>query len=230
MPWVMPTYRRPKQCEAVLRCIIEIGCSTPGVVIVNGTDDIDAYQKIKLPKGWEMIILPQNIGCCGAMNWYFNKYPNESFYGLACDDEWVYTSGWDKTLVAAAGTKYIAHANDHWQSGKRQHLYVTWGGDLLREIGWWALPGLWHWFHDDVHENLSNGLNNVKFCQDVMGSHKHYLAGKAEKDYTYQSGESRNGIDYLVFQKWMLTEYPALKKRLIEFYKEPKNETPQKTD
>ncbi len=225
MAWFLPTYRRPKECAAVIRCIMAVGCSTPGVVIVNGLDDVEEYKKIKLPKDWQMIFLPQNIGCCGAMNWAFRNYPNESFYGLLCDDEFIYSAGWDKTLIAAAGTKYIAHANDQWQSSKRQHLFVTFGGDLIRFIGFWALPGLWHWFHDDVFENLSNGLPTSKFCKDVMGEHKHYLAGKAKKDDTYKSGESRNGQDHMIFQRWMATEYPLLKRRLVEFYGEIKEKT-----
>lgn len=222
MAWLLPTYRRPERCAEVIRCINYVGCSTPGTVLVNGTDDVKEYQKIKLPKDWQMVILPQNIGCCGAMNWYFNKYPNEDFYGLICDDELVYSTDWDKTLIAAAGTKYIAHANDGWQSGKRNHLYTTFGGDYLRLLGYWALPGLWHWFFDNCHENLSAGLNNTRFCQDVKGAHKHYLAGKAEKDYTYESGESRNGMDQMIFQDWMINQYPALKRKLAAFYDQEK--------
>ncbi len=170
-----------------------------------------------------MVVLPQNIGCCGAMNWAFREYPNEPFYGLVCDDEWVYSAGWDKRLIDAAGSKYIAHGNDKWQSGKRQHAYVTFGGDLIRVLGWWALPGLWHWFHDDVFENLSNNLNNTRFCEDVLCEHKHYLAGKAEKDDTYKSGESRNGMDHMIFQRWLINDYPIIKRRLVEFYGDKRN-------
>ncbi len=218
MPWILPTYRRPDRCAEVIRCINYVGCSTPGIVVVNGMDDYQEYQKINLPKDWKMVFLPQNIGCCGAMNWAFHNYPNEPFYGLLCDDEYIYSSGWDTALVAAAGKNRIAHANDRWQSGKRQHLFVTFGGDLLRELGWWALPGLWHWYHDNVFESLSDGLDISRFCSDIIGEHKHYLAGKAEKDYTYQSGESRNGLDQLVFQHWMINEYPLLKRKLAKFY------------
>lgn len=218
MVWVLPTFRRPDKCAEVLKCIITVGCSTPGIVIVNGVDDINEYRKIKLPKDWQMVVLPQNIGVCGAMNWVFNKYPNEPFYGLVCDDEYIYSTDWDKALVAAAGSKYIAHANDGWQSGKRIHLYATWGGDLIREVGYWAIPGLWHWFFDNQWENLVSGLPAVNFCQDIKGAHKHYLAGKTEKDYTYSSGESRAAMDQMVFQNWLITEYPNLKRKIAKLY------------
>lgn len=225
--WILPTYRRPDKCNDVLKCIIAVGCTTPGIVIVNGMDDYIEYQKIELPKDWQMIFLPQNIGCCGAMNWAFNKYPNEPFYGLLCDDELIYSTDWDKTLTAAAGSKYMAHANDGWQSGKRPHCYVTWGGDLIREVGWMSLPGLWHWYHENAWEMLASGLPMIRFCQDVRGEHKHYLAGKAEKDYTYQAGESRNGNDQMIFQNWVITQYPILKRKLALFYDKDKTDGQQ---
>lgn len=218
--WLLPTYRRPSKCGEVLKAINYVGVSSPGLVLVNGTDDEKAYRALKLPPGWMMEILPVNIGLCGAMNWTFHHYPNEPFYGLICDDEYVYTTGWDQRLIEAADTKYIAHGNDKWQSGKRMHAYVTWGGDLLRQIGWWALPGLWHWFHDDAWEQIASGLNIVKFCEDVYCEHKHYLAGKAEKDKTYLAGESRMMNDRQVYQAWLLTQYPELKRKLPLLYQD----------
>ena len=218
MGWVMPTYRRPEQCKKVIDCLTYTGCSTPGIVVVNGLDDVEAYQSIKLPSGWQMAFMPVNIGVCNAMNWAFKNHPNEPFYGLICDDEYVYTNGWDKKLIEAAGNKGIAHGNDKWQSPRRMHLYVTWGGDLLREIGWWSLPGLWHWYHDNVFEQLMAGLPAVKYCENVVGEHKHYLANKAKKDVTYATGESRAKQDQLVYQTWAFREYPVLRKKLEAFY------------
>lgn len=216
--WVLPTYNRPDKCRDVLKAIIYTGCSTPGLVIVNGTDRLAEYQAIPLPKDWQMVIMPQNIGVCNAMNWAFNRYPNEPFYGLICDDEFVYTTGWDKKLIAAAGSRGIAHGNDKWQAPRRMHMYVTWGGDLLREIGWWALPGLWHWYHDNVWEQLMAGNSAVKFCEEVYCEHKHYIAGKTAKDVTYATGESRASQDQLIFQRWAFNGYPALKSKLDNFY------------
>lgn len=216
--WVLPSYKRPEKCQEVLKAIKFVGTSTPGLVIVNGMDDVLAYQKMTLPDGWKIAILPQNIGVCGAMNWAFNRYPNEPFYGLICDDEYVYTTGWDKRLIEAAGSKYVAHGNDQWMSKHRMHAYVTWGGDLLRHIGWWSLPGLWHWYHDNAWEQLMAGTNAVRFCQDVRCEHKHYLAGKTPKDMTYALGESRAAQDQAIYQQWVMTQYPLMKKKLMEFY------------
>lgn len=198
MGWVLPTYNRPDKCQAVLDQIIKVGCTTPGTVIINGSE----YPPLRVPQGWDALALSKNIGVCGAMQLYFTNNPNEDFYGLICDDEYVFTEGWDKILIKAAGSDKIAFGNDGWQSGRRQHGYVTWGGDLLRRIGFLSLPGLWHWYHDDVWEYIAERDNLNVFCKDVIVEHRHYRAQKAEKDETYCAGESRKEQDREVYLEW----------------------------
>ncbi len=197
--WILPTYNRPEKCQAVLDQIIEVGCSTQGVVIINGSTN---YPSLFLPDGWSVIKLPDNLGVCGAMQYAFMLYPNEPFYGLVCDDEYVFTPNWDIILTEAAGKDKIAFGNDGWQSGRRQHGYVTWGGDLIRRIGFLSLPGLWHWYHDDVWEHIAARDNLNVFCEDVRVEHRHYRAQKAEKDHTYEMGMSRHEQDREVFLEW----------------------------
>lgn len=210
MGWVLPTYNRPEKCQAVLDQIIAVGCSTPGTVIINGSD----YPPLRVPAGWDAIHLSENIGVCGAMQHYFKTHPNEKFYGLVCDDEYVFTEGWDKRLTETASTSFIAFGNDGWQSGRRQHGYVTWGGDLIRSVGFLSLPGLWHWYHDDVWEAIASALALNRFCHDVRVEHRHYRAKQAEDDETYRLGRSRARQDCEVYTKWRNEEFPALIERL----------------
>lgn len=215
MGWLLPTHNRPEQCSAVLAQIKRLGNCTIGCVMVNGREQADDYKRLEawLPDGWYMEFLPQNLGMCGAMQHYFHGHPNDPFYGLVCDDEYVFTPGWDKTLVEAAGKFGIAHGNG-WQSQNRLHNYVTWGGDLIRTVGWWALPGLWHWFFDDAWEAIAGALGLRRFCPTVNTEHRHYLAGKAERDATYALGESRATQDQQRFLDWHRHEWPALLERL----------------
>lgn len=214
MGWVLPTYNRPEKCQAVLDQIISVGCSTQGTVIVNGSN----YPKLRIPHGWDVEYLPENIGVCGAMQHYFKTHPDEDFYGLICDDEYVFTEGWDEILTSACKPHHISFGNDGWQSGRRQHGYVTWSGELVRDVGFLSLPGLWHWFHDDVWETIARELDLNRFCKDVRVEHRHYRAGKAERDETYILGSSRNTDDAQVFANWFHNEKPALIQRLREKY------------
>ena len=72
----------------------------------------------------------------------------------------------------------------------------------MRRIGFLSLPGLWHWYHDDVWEYIAARDNLNVFCSEVRVEHRHYRAKKAAKDATYQMGESRKHHDREVFFKW----------------------------
>jgi glycosyltransferase involved in cell wall biosynthesis len=199
--WFLISFNRPDRCKQVIDQIKKVGCSTPGILFVNG-GEVMRYHDIILPEGWKLFIQQHNIGICGAMNICFKMYPDEPWYGLITDDEMVYTPGWDTELVAAAGKWKIAHANDHWQSSGRIHSYVVCGGDLVRECGWWALPGLWHWFVDNVWETLARYCDLRIFCENINADHQHWLNGRAIQDKTYKSGEERMLEDQKVFQNW----------------------------
>lgn len=214
--WVLPTYNRPEQCAKVIEQINNVGCSTPGVLFINGSECLAEYQKIQIPTTWRWYWSEENIGVCAAMNKMFELCPDEAFYGLICDDEYVFMPGWDHILKDAAGKWKISHGNDFWQSHNRIHSYVTVGGDLVRECGWWALPGLWHWYHDDVQELLAKECDLRVFCKHVLTEHRHYLAGKATKDSTYEAGESKNSADAAIFHEWKNNYSQELIKRIKE--------------
>jgi hypothetical protein len=207
--WCMPVMR-PEQTQNVLDQMVACGLSTPGIVIANGP----GFASIKLPDAWDIYYPPQNLGLCGSLNLFYRTFPDCDWYGIVCDDEFVFTDGFDKILPEAAGRWKISHGNDGWKSQDRIHTYSVTGGSLIRAIGWWALPGLWHWYFDDVWEMLAADLNIRVWCQDVKTEHRHHMAGKAEFDATYKLGESRSVEDRHIFETWKSTEYPRLRERL----------------
>lgn len=217
--WVVPTYNRPESLRLVLEQIKKVGCSSSIYIYVQGTERIDEYVKsihsVKdFPSQMVIAYLPENIGLCGALNSAFQDYPNEPWYGTFGDDEYVYTEGWDTKLTDAARNCYISHGNDGIDSERRIRTYAVWGGDLLRSVGYWMPQGLWHWYSDDVWENLSNACNLRRWCQDVRTVNKHYIYGTAPKDKTYIMGESRSLQDKMVFEIWMRDEFPRVVERI----------------
>ncbi len=215
--WCIPSLNRPEQCANVIERLKKHGCSTSGVLFVNTNEDsnADLYKSIELPSGWTLEISDKNLGLCGAMNWVFKKYPNEPFYGMITDDEFVATDGWDKTLADAAGDWNISHGNNGWQSERRIHGFMTIGGELARAIGYIFPQGLWHWYSDDVCEALAARTGTRRFCSDVRIENKHWMLGNAEKDKTYVLSESRNVQDREIFLRWQKNELPGIMQRVM---------------
>ena len=113
MTWILPTLSRPQQCAAVLDRMRETGCSTPGIVVLNGDQGFSGA----MPEGWSIIVPDKNLGALGALNKVFELYPNEDFYGFIGDDEFVETDGWDKKLIDAAGAWNFSHGIDSLHGG-----------------------------------------------------------------------------------------------------------------
>lgn len=220
--YLYPTYNRPSQCEALLEHLNTVGVNSPGVVWVNGGTkaNTDKYQDILsrlLPPSWKAVFHEKNIGLCGAANELFKQNPDEPFYGLITDDEYVYTPDWDKSLIEAAGKWNVAHGNNHWQSHLRCHGYSTFGGELVRAVGYLFPQGLWHWFSDDVWESIARACGLEVFLQDVNIEDKHWMnpRHRTPKDDTYLLGESRAMQDQQIFFKWRKEEFPAIVRRVI---------------
>ncbi len=207
--WFLISHNRPELCKRALEHIIASGCDTEGMLLINGSH----YPEMPLPKKWGKIQLDKNLGYCGAMNWCFKQFPKEKFYGMMGDDEIVSTP-FDTALIKSAGDWNIAHSNDGWQSHRRIHGYAAFGGELIRTMGYIAPQGMWHWYIDNVWEDISGALGIKRMVPEVRTEHLHYLTGKSAKDATYELGESRSVQDAEIYRRWCATEFPDIIKRV----------------
>lgn len=215
MVWIIPSYNRPKQCRELIEQMKATGISTKGILFINGCDMLAEYKKIELPAGWQFMMHDPNIGCNAPLNEIFKRFPNEPWYGCINDDEWVFTPEWDKKLIQAAGSWYVANANDGWKSPARLQSFVVCGGELIRTIGWWVLPGLWHWHGEEVFEILAAHCGLRRFCHDIKTEHRHWRNNRAVRDATYESGEVNAKQDGVIFKQWLHNDSAELVNKII---------------
>ena len=210
----LPTYCRPDCCAEVLESLRATGCSTPGVVVVNGRETEAEYRKLTLPALWSMVVLPENLGFAGALNATFDAHPDAPFYGFIADDEIALTPGWDRRLVGAAGSWRVANGNDGWQSRARVHGHVCIGGELARAVGCLAIRQCWHWYaFDDMWEAVDEAVGVRTFCEAVRVEHRHFLNGGAF-DMTYVAGGLHKLEDQRAFTAWRAVALPDIVERI----------------
>jgi hypothetical protein len=209
--WVLPTRGRPDRCQKTLDSLKESGVfsetSWVGVIVVDGEDELPLYKKVKPPPGWYLLSYDARQGVCGVLNETLRSFPDEDFYGFISDDSIVRAGpGWDARLVEAAGPYGFANTADGFNSGKRMHGAVVFGGDLLRRLGWWAPAGLTHSFCDDAWERIGRAAGNWTFLGDILVEHQHFGNGKAEQDATYDLAYSSFQADKAAFEAWLADE------------------------
>lgn len=202
--WLLSTRGRPKECQATLDACERAGMTSPGVVYVDET--VDMYRNIRLPKNWTIHYEPEWGSLQASMSWCFNEYPDATQYGWLADDVRPRTRGWDKILESEAGDWCLSYARDLWLSeaewtrleledGANISSGLCWGGNLVRAVGWWALPGVRQAFIDVAWCRIVQPLNLSRYTPCVVVEHLNYRTGKRERDDV--DDWVRGGVDYI---------------------------------
>jgi len=198
--------------------------TSQGVLYVDGSDD---YHRIRLPGNWRVHYEPEWRGLQGSLQWCYETFPNATQYGWLADDTRPRTEGWDKRLEQAAGDWNLAYAKDLWmsehpisldalQSGRDLSSGLCWGGELVRTVGWWALPGVVQAGIDTAWTELIRPLSLHRYVDDVVVEHLHYKAKKRPKD-SVDEGAHINP-DITVRNRWVWSsQYRNTLRRLTRF-------------
>lgn len=123
------------------------------------------------------------------------------------DDHIPRTPGWDEQLIkvieAMDGPGW-AYGNDLLQG---ENLPTAWvqSTELVRALGWMALPGCEHLFIDDAVRDLGRAAGRITYHSGVVIEHMHPAAGKAAEDDTYRAGNSQQRVneDGAAYRKWV---------------------------
>jgi hypothetical protein len=178
--------------------------TSPGVVYVDET--VDEYQDIRLPANWSIHYEPVWGSLQASMSWCYDNYPDAAQYGWLADDVRPRTTGWDKLLEDAAADWCLSYARDMWLSespsllaeledGTNLSSGLCWGGELVRTVGWWALPGVRQAFIDVAWCRIVEPHNLHRYMGHVTVEHLNYRTGKRPMDAI--DDWSRDGDDYV---------------------------------
>ena len=178
--------------------------TSQGVVYVDET--VDEYRKLRLPKNWTVHHEPEWGSLQASMQWCLRQFPDATRYGWLADDTVPRTKHWDRKLEAAAGDHGFAQAHDNWRSlsGTAEDLFVKgldmsaglcWGGNLVRAVGWWALPGVTQAGIDTAWCDIIHPLGVCRYLRDVVVEHRNWRTGLRPFD-PVDSWE-RDGVDYI---------------------------------
>ena len=176
---ILPTRGRPQFLQ---RFFDEGQPEQPGVVVLD-RDNCAAYQHVRYPKHWDVLIVEGRNGYVASANAGFKHFPNALSYQMSSDDCVGRTPGWDTVLARAAAPRNIVWPNDMFQ-GKCTFPCV--GGDLCRALGWFVHPAFWHMYSDTVWGDIQRELGTGGLMKDVALEHMHYVVGKAKMDDTYR--------------------------------------------
>lgn len=191
--------------------------------------DAERYRHIRLPDNWIRHDALEWGSIAPAMEWVLERYPDASQYGWLADDTVPQTPQWDTKLEAAAGDWKLAYACDLWLSEKPKTLRslaqgrnlssgLCWGGNLVRTVGWWALPGVRQAGIDTAWTALVKPLRLYRYVPRVIVEHRNWRTGKRDKDegdeWTRPDAPDYVDHDLKVRERWVATELAPTRRRV----------------
>lgn len=211
---IVPSRGRPQNIER----LIEAWNTTNATAdLVVGLDDDDPaladYPKADLagPFGFDVHTGPR-LRMVGTLNKIAASHaPLYDHVGFIGDDHIPRTVGWDKTITQELdllGTG-IVYGNDLLQ-GANLPTAVFMTSDIVKALGWMALPGARHLYVDDAWRELGRALDALTYLPDVIIEHLHPVAGKTEWDDSYRETNSGDTYDHDrgVFERWLADGLP----------------------
>ena len=201
--WLLPSRGRPKECQEAIDACTAAGMTSRAVVSIDTR--ISDYPDLVVPKNWTIDRSPLDMA--DAMRWALDRFPNDRTYGWLSDDLRPVTEHWDKMLEKAAEPWSIVCCYEGADVRARNEMTgaMCWGGELVRTVGWWALPGVRQAGIDDAWYNvIGHQINNIVRLKEVEVRHlrKGVLREHDDTDSRERDGEPYIGKDFDVFGLW----------------------------
>lgn len=212
--WVLPSRRRPESLKRFINAYLATGASTRVLILLSPGDDV--YRR---PMPHTFAWLPVDSNCQGDKMRYLRTmecYWMAEWVGWLNDDQVPVTKEWDLKIIEHLNGKNFVSSNDEWQP-ERMVGACAFSRQLIDLIGGFYPQGLHHQYADDILETIGTDCKCWVKLKDVIVHHHHHLNRKAELDSTYRQNESFAEIDARRYKKWLVQEYPEIKKRVLKF-------------
>jgi hypothetical protein len=202
--FILPTYKRPEKLKKVIQAYIDSKATVPVYLLIQGNAEM--YKGIEYPDTWTVEILEKNIGLVAAFNYVFQKFPNETYYGLTTDDQHPVTEHWDKKLLENLTPWNIVTCQDTLNKNDWRMSGITMiGGDLIRCSNFIFPPCTWHICGDDWWELVAKNCNNwIKI--DAFSTHMTPETTAVEPDETYQTSYKDFSVQVNQYNQWLVEE------------------------
>ena len=194
--WILPSRARPHNVFRLLKAYEETGATTPVWLRLDNDDHTPEYHH----KNWIVEKGPR-LPLSEIYAEAYEKFHDSEWFGLIADDVVPVTPHWDCKLIDIAGRDGMAVPAGGDTTGGCPHFVL--GGDLVRSVGWLALPGLDRLYIDTVWHDLAEKRGVLRYRPEILLEHRHFSNGQALFDQTYQ--KKHKAEDKAVYEGWKLS-------------------------
>lgn len=177
-------------------------------VLAFGFDDDDMASIPPIAHGMESWVRPR-MGLTAWTNELAGLHPDAPYLASLGDDMVPVTDGWDERLITAVEHMGggFAYPDDRRRNDIPEAVVVD--ARIVKELKWFALPALEHWFIDNVWADLGRGAGDrLRWCPEVIVEHRHPNVTGGPSDPTYHEAAGRFTKDAAAYRRWRLYDMP----------------------
>jgi hypothetical protein len=204
---IVPSRERPESIRRLLNAVHETSKLDTHVHVAVDEDDprLKSYRLFMEEAGPDDVL---EVGPRKGLAAWTNEiavrraaeYPYLASFG---DDHLPKTKYWDYYLVRAIEDMGSTGFSYPWD-GTREDVpeACVLSSNIVTALGWMCLPGLEHFFIDDVWADLGRGAECIRHCRAIAVDHVHPGAGKAKPDATYSEAFPKLDADREAYYAW----------------------------
>jgi hypothetical protein len=209
---IVPSRGRPSSIARLLEAVHRLRQLDTHVVVGTDADDetLPQYEKVfeKAAGDGDWLVTQERLGLAEYTNYlammYAERYPYLASFG---DDHLPVTLGFDRLLCRGIEDMGGTGFTYPWD-GQREDIpqAVVMSSNIVRGLNWMCLPGLQHYYVDNVWADLGRQSGCIRHLRTVLVEHVHPGTGKAKIDDTYSAAAEKLDSDRDAYETWRREE------------------------
>lgn len=214
--WILPLRGRVPETRRLLAAVQK---TEPEALVVALLDPDDpAHDELSAllaaAETWVVYTMPfAGATTVEKLNFAIEILPFEGFYGLLASDIVPLTQGWGTALAAACPPMGLSYGDDSIH-GIRLPTHPCVSGDLVRALGWWALPEAKHNGVDVCLAQVSSKFGGCAWVPEVKFLHMHPCVKRAPRDELNARADSWRSADDAAYARWLAQGFEETVRRL----------------
>lgn len=205
---IVPSRGRPGNVARLLEAVHRLRQLDTHVVVGTDADDetLPQYEGVcrKAAGDGDWLATQDRLGLAEYTNQLAMTYGSDYKYLASFgDDHLPVTRGFDRALCRGIEDMGGTGFTYPWD-GQREDVpqAVVLSGDIVQALGWMCLPGLQHYYVDNVWNDLGQQAGCIRHLRAVLVEHIHPGTGRAEVDDTYSAAAEKLAADRAAYEAW----------------------------
>lgn len=199
---LMPTRNKPEEIQRVCSELSGSLCNL-WLYVANDDPKLKDYKNLNLPFSAELIV-GEPLGFSRGINYLANLAANEigATMLMRAEDDFYFKPGWDEKYLQVASEFpdgiFMTWCNYVMKGPEAEPHTAAIGIEWYKTLGWFSLPGVQHWYCDNVLREMAESIGRSRYIPEPMIEHRH----NAKDPRKCGHGQEIYAADKIRYEQW----------------------------